>query len=469
MGIEGLNLFIKITYNQKDITSALAPYVTQINYSPSVGKKGSLSITLEDIAAKWRGPWYPVKTDKIAAEFGYDSKDTLKTGDTFIGEIRIAMPPDTVQIMASSADLTKAAETKKSETFKKKTLKEIVQKKAKDLGLTISGEIEDVKLEYKKQNNQSDFGFLKKLAEEYGYYMSVEGSKLVFAKKEKVQDKSTPIELDLKDCISLNFTDKTANVYKACTVSYWDNKKKKLISATVNAKGLKTGDTLIIKRRVENAAQAKKLAQSALTDKNERQVMAEVTVPGATKYTPGRQVKLSGVGVLSGTYTITTPKHSISRSAGWKCVLQMQRNELKPDDTQAAAKQKKGRKVKIKRNYPAVPSLPNAARIRGNIGGAEDCQLYTAQLWEQLKALILQRWPGCYIWVNSTTKGRHSSPEHYEGKAIDFSVERILNVVLTAEESYELEAMCQSVGFKTYNEYVKKSGNWTGPHMHVYW
>lgn len=96
MGIEGLNLFIKINYNQKDITSALAPYVTQIDFSPSVGKKGSLSLTLEDAAAKWKGPWYPVKTDKISAEFGYDSKDTLKTGDTFIGEIRIAMPPDTV-------------------------------------------------------------------------------------------------------------------------------------------------------------------------------------------------------------------------------------------------------------------------------------------------------------------------------------------------------------------------------------
>ena len=462
MGIEGLNLFIKITYNQKDITSALAPYVTQINFSPSVGKKGSLSITLEDIAAKWRGPWYPVKTDKIAAEFGYDSKDTLKTGDTFIGEIRIAMPPDTVQIMASSADLTKAAETKKSETFKGKSLKEIVQKKAKDLGLTLSGEIEDVKLEYKKQNNQSDFGFLKKLAEEYGYYMSVEGSKLVFAKKEKVQDKSTPLELDLKDCISLNFTDKTANVYKACTVSYWDNKKKKLISATVNAKGLKTGDTLIIKRRVENAAQAKKLAQSALTDKNERQVVAEVTVPGATKYTPGRQVKLSGVGVLSGTYTITTPKHSISRSAGWKCVLQMQRNELKPDDTQAAAKQKKGRKVKRNFNIPA--SLPNATELVDDRGISHRCQLKTKVMFDALRELVHRQWPGREFWASCTVEGQHSSQAHYDGRAIDLGV-----YPMTAEESDTLERLAQSVGFYTLNEYRKKSEHWTGPHLHVYW
>lgn len=462
MGIEGLNLFIKITYNQKDITSALAPYVTQINYSPSVGKKGSLSITLEDIAAKWRGPWYPVKTDKIAAEFGYDSKDTLKTGDTFIGEIRIAMPPDTVQIMASSADLTKAAETKKSETFKKKTLKEIAQKKAKDLGLTISGEIEDVKLEYKKQNNQSDFGFLKKLAEEYGYYMSVEGSKLIFAKKEKVQDKSTPIELDLKDCISLNFTDKTANVYKACTVSYWDNKKKNLISATVNAKGLKTGDTLIIKRRVENAAQAKKLAQSALTDKNERQVVAEVTVPGATKYTPGRQVKLSGVGVLSGTYTITTPKHSISRSAGWKCVLQMQRNELKPDDTQAAAKQKRGKKVK--KSFDIPTSLPNADELVDDRGIKHRCQARTKAMFDALRELVHKEWPGREFWASCTVEGQHSSQAHYDGRAIDLGV-----YPMTAEESFRLESLARSVGFKTFNEYVNDSTYKTGAHMHVYW
>ena len=59
-------------------------------------------------------------------------------------------------------------------------------------------------------------------------------------------------------------------------------------------------------------------------------------------------------------------------------------------------------------------------------------------------------------------EGKHSDPNHYAGKAVDFVVDG-----LTKAESRELEDICWQAGFKPYNEYIHDSRYKTGDHMHV--
>ncbi len=89
-------------------------------------------------------------------------------------------------------------------------------------------------------------------------------------------------------------------------------------------------------------------------------------------------------------------------------------------------------------------------------------QAQTAVKFRQLKTLINKRFPNREIHVTSTMGGRHISPAHPQGRAIDFVVDH-----LTIPESIEVEKMATKCGFHAFNEYIHDSPYKTGPHMHV--
>lgn len=468
MAINIPELYLKVSYNQKNITNALAPFVTSIEAEDYIGSKDSLTITLEDSEDKWKSKWYPVKTDTISLEFGYNGGSILKIGKFYIDEISFSAPPDTVHIKAVSADISKPLETAKTRTFKDKSLKQIVSQIATDAGLSLCGDIEDIQFKCRRQNRQSDLGFLKILADEYGYLMAVKENRLIFAKANSIKKNKTALKLDKKDLINITLKDKTHSVYKACTVTYWDASAKKNITYTSSVKGLQTGDTLQIKERAENEQQAKAKAEAALSAKNERQVSGHVSLPGSAAYTAGAQIEFSGLGVLSGIYTVVSAKHSLS-SGGWHCSMEIMRNELKPDNTQAAAKLSaaSGRSINgssIKTNGTGTADPMGWTTITDDRGVSYKVRKETAARFEILKAACRKQWPNRLLWISSSTGGTHSSAAHTDGRALDFGIDG-----LSARDSYTLESLAQRSGFKTYNEYVYRSAYWTGEHMHIYW
>ncbi|MDQ7824598.1 MAG: hypothetical protein RDV48_17485 [Candidatus Eremiobacteraeota bacterium] len=86
----------------------------------------------------------------------------------------------------------------------------------------------------------------------------------------------------------------------------------------------------------------------------------------------------------------------------------------------------------------------------------------SARCFQFLEHLVKTRFPGRSVIITSTTGGVHLDPRHYEGKAIDFIVER-----LTVEESKSLEDLARKSGFIPFNEYIYSSRYKTGDHMHV--
>lgn len=456
-------LYLKITYKKKDITSALAPFVVSIEATDTIGKKDTLSITLEDSEDRWKDKWYPVKTDTLTLEFGYKGGAILKVGKFYIDEINFNAPPDTVQIQAVSADISKPLETPHSRKFTDKSLKQIVEEIASEAGLKVDGQIDNVKFICRRQNNQTDLGFLKMIADEYGYFMAVKENVLIFTKKSDVKKSKTALKLHKHDCLSISLKDKTNTIYKACTIKYWSAKDKKQLTYTANVGGLKTGDTLIIKDRVENQEQAEKRAKAALNAKNERQVAGSIKVIGSSVYTAGTQVELQGLGILSGVYTIISAKHSFC-SAGWTCSLEVSRNELKPDDTQKATKKSGKRTSKGAGKGTTVSDPLGWTTIKDDRGLSYQVRRETAARFETLLQLCRQQWPGRVVWISSTTGDTHTSSAHGDGRAIDFGVDGI-----SKAESYTLESLAQQAGFNTFNEYVQRSTYWTGEHMHIYW
>jgi hypothetical protein len=91
-----------------------------------------------------------------------------------------------------------------------------------------------------------------------------------------------------------------------------------------------------------------------------------------------------------------------------------------------------------------------------------DMQAYTALKYRDLKELIEKEFPGRGVHITSTMGGRHMSPAHPDGRAVDFVVDN-----LTVEESKVVEQLARDVGFHVFNEYIHDSPYKTGPHMHV--
>ncbi len=455
MAIDIPTLQVKLKFGQKDVTTTLSEFITQIDYTDGLGAQDSIKLTLDDSKSKWRGDWYPIKTDELSLEFGYAGEKTIKA-KCFIDTITIKGKPDIIEIGAISGVVSEDLNTNKNATFEKKTLKQIVQQIAESHGLKVQGEIESITVKRRTQKDVSDYAFLEKLAKDFGYYFAVKNKQLIFCKKDKVKKDSSSLEITPQHCYEYSFTDKTSKVYKACTVRSWDPASKKFICHTEQAKGLKTGDELIITRRVENAEQAKALAKAALTARNERQVNGTLKLIGQHYYVAGVQLNLSGFGLLSGIYTVSEAKHTIN-SSGWTVSLTVARNELKADDPKDEKAKKSGN------GKPSVKNPNGWTHIVDDDGTSHDVRNETAACFNKLKTLVHKRWPGQPFWVSCTTEGKHSSQAHPDGRAIDCGVDGI-----SAKESYVLESLAQSVGFKTYNEYVNDSTYKTGGHMHIY-
>lgn len=454
------SLYAKILFNQKDVTTVLSEFVTGISVTDSVNECDNISLTLDDSSGKWRNQWYPVKTDQISIEFGYKGQSPVKVQNCFVDMISLTGAPDTVTINAKSGHIDKAMQTKVTKSYDNTTLRNIVNYIAQKHGLKVIGQIEDIKFKRKTQKNTSDESFLKKLAEEYGYYIAFKKGQLVFEKKENVKKDTSKLTITRQDCLRYSFRDQTSRVYKACTVTFWDAQKRQCITHTENVSGLKTGDTLIIRKRVESLDEAKKLAKSALTARNERQVEASLSVIGQNCYVAGAQINLTGFGVLSGVYTITRATHTLS-SSGWTVSLTANRNELKKDEPAQNGKRRSNRRKRfeahVQNPYSWTTIIDDVFLIK------RPCINETAYRYEILRELVHQRFPGRGFWVSATTNGGHDSPEHPQGRAIDCGVDG-----MTVAESYVLEELAQVAGFNTINEYVVDSRLKTGDHMHIF-
>ena len=101
---------VQISYNGKDITKDLAPYLKSFEYSDNAeDKSDEVQITLEDRDLLWCGDWFPEKGDTVEATIIVtdDSVETrLPCGSFEVDEVESDGPPNTVKIKAVSVPLS---------------------------------------------------------------------------------------------------------------------------------------------------------------------------------------------------------------------------------------------------------------------------------------------------------------------------------------------------------------------------
>lgn len=312
-----------LLYEGVDVTRDLAPMMEAVTYTDQVhGESDELELTAEDIDGRWLGAWYPTQGNLIDLRIGYLGQ-LLPCGKFRIDEIEAT--PGKITIRALAAAITKDLRTDKNRAFENRTLADVAGEIAAEHDLRVVGEIADIPLDRVTQAGEPDLAFLKRLAEDYGYAFSVREETLVFHELAALEVQAPTLTLGRDRITDFRLTDKTRRVYQACEVSYQDPATKKTISHRVEAAGIRTGDVLKRKVRVESPADAERKAQALLDKANGLKTTGSITIPGEPRLVAGANINLTGLGVLSGAYQVTKSTHSLQRGSGYSTSAEVKR------------------------------------------------------------------------------------------------------------------------------------------------
>lgn len=377
--------YLKVLYNGTNITEDVSRYLTSLSYTDKVaGESDELEIELDDSDGLWRGPWYPDKGAKLEVTLGYDEQQ-LSCGTFELDEIELSGPGDIVRLRGLAAGVTKALRTKRSYAHEKKTLRQIAQTVANRNGLTVQGNIPEVRFDRITQNRETDLAFLKRIGAEYGCLFSVRDNKLVFTTIYEIEERNASTELDRLDITSYSIKDKTTQTYKDAKVSYHNPKEKKVVetkyatSQEKNADGfaysqIASSDTQAIYTKAETKQQAEQKAKAHLHQANSIQQEGSITLEGNPLIIAGNNFMLTGMGKLSGTWHIHESRHTISRGEGYRTEATIKRVGTAEKGQQASTQRNKA-KLDAKRNPASVAVVPSKVEVRENPDGYRYSQI----------------------------------------------------------------------------------------------
>lgn len=191
---------------------------------------------------------------------------------------------------------------------------------------TTVSKLDGIRVDRVTQNEETDLAFLARVSAAYGLMFNIRNEQLIFTASADIERSDSVLTLSRSSITSYSFRDKTADTYKRARVKHHDPDNKEVVEATVNIgdddesldyEPETAGDDYEEISRVENSQQAEAKAKANLHSKNSETQSANISLPGNVLMVSGANVTLTGLGKLSGHYTIKESQHNFSRSGGY--------------------------------------------------------------------------------------------------------------------------------------------------------
>lgn len=330
----------RLIYEQKDITTDVAPYVRSVTYTDYIsGQSDLVEVEFDNVDGRWLNSWYPEKGDRLVLKLGYEGEDLHNCGSFEIDEIEPSGPPDIVIVRGLATGLRVSLRTRRSEAHDNTTLEAIAKKIAKRHGLRLVGTIRKIPIDRAAQYQERDLEFLTRVATDYGYAFKVAGNDLVFWEHANLRSRPPVADLVRQDLRTYSVRDKIKDVYLNGHGRYQDPKTKQLIVVGVNAgevgvvghttvvkqrrRGeVASGDSLIVASRAPTKATAERKVRAALDAANLELTTGTLEVEGNVRLLAGSTVSLA-LGKLSGTYLIDSARHRLDRGGGYRTEVEI--------------------------------------------------------------------------------------------------------------------------------------------------
>lgn len=359
--MDGRRVSVVIDYNGKNIDQYLQNDLISFSYNDAgSGEMDDISLQLDDRGGKWLRAWKPEKGDTIKATINTISWDKdgqklkLPCGQFEVDTVEPSGPPDVVDIKAIAVPVSGhlSLRTKRTKSWEKTKLKSIAQEIATRAKLKLNWQsASNPSYDQIEMSDQTDFNFLLENLNNEGLAVKVTNSQLVIFDEEEFEKKkpSFTIERGKSHVLSYKFENTaTDGLYSKCIVEYRSTTsvekktaaktttpttptkpkatattptkptttKKKVVKKTVivrgeyTAPGIKGPVLKITDKKVENAAEARRVAKNTLREKNKEVGKASLEMEGSTIYATGATFTLKGWGKADGKYIIESCNHS---------------------------------------------------------------------------------------------------------------------------------------------------------------
>lgn len=267
----------------------------------------------------------------------WDDTETLEAfpcGVFEIDQISLKGPPDTVTIKATSVPPTSSLRNQRnSRAWEEVRLSRVARDLASENGLELRFEsADDPYFDRLDQLEMSDMEYLQGLCSDNGLSLKATGTELVIFKQSEYEADAPvmTIERGASDLVSYSFEQKSNDIYSSAEVTYHDSKSGETLVGTFEDpdKSDSGFPTLIINERpasvdtggssgqdfsdITSSAQADKLAQESLRDKNKSENQVTFTLLGCPKLCAGVTVMVRGWGKFDGKYFVASSKHDVS-------------------------------------------------------------------------------------------------------------------------------------------------------------
>lgn len=318
---------VQITYNGKDVTADLRPFLLESSYIDKLnGESDELEITLADLDGRWLDGWYPEKGAEIQYAYGYAHSELVPAGSFDVDEVEFEGPPTTVRIKALATGLKNQPRTRKGKAYTKTTLRAIIDKVAKRIKAKVIGDVANIQIPKATQYQETDWAFLVRICFEYGYQVKLTNNNqtLVVAKMADLGEGTAIRTIRPQDVTRWRFRDKISTVPAKTEVRHYSHRKKRVLKAEAFSRHDKTAsDTRTRVVPAPNPAQHSAIAQAEQERHDIDKTSLEITLPGDKTLVAGVPVELAEWGKLNGVYLIIEARHPINRMSSFTTEIKL--------------------------------------------------------------------------------------------------------------------------------------------------
>jgi phage protein D len=215
--------------------------------------------------------------------------------------------------------------TKNSCGYEGQTITQIASTIAGKYSLNMVSEADDLNPVFERitQNQETDLGFLRRIATEHDYDFTIRGTNMVFYARSALEASPPVATVARGDVMQFTFTDRSYRIYETAQIAYQQPFAKALISQTADSTGsVPTTDSAKRVIRCENGQQAQLKAGSMLHAKNMVQQTVRLTCSGSPTLVAGNVITITGFGVSDGNYLIQQARHRLTRASGYTTAIE---------------------------------------------------------------------------------------------------------------------------------------------------
>lgn len=337
----GRRAWAEVTYDGRDISEDLQPYLLGVTYTDNRGGKADeVTISLQDRGGLWRADWLPglgaTLRVRIHADDWGEGGGSLFCGVFTLDKLSLAGPPSTVQLSGVSIPPGSVARTtKRSRAWEQVTLRRVAEDVAASAGLSLVWDVEEAPgiLDRVDQSSETDLAFLARVCRDYRIEVKAQDGQLVLWDVTAYQGKDPVTTYTLGESRVLGwsldvkaylYTPKVKVVYQD---PWWGVPQQSTVDEAEALRGPLPGDPLglegasfddaaaeVLRKRARSKAEAEAKAKAALLARTEHSAEGSITVVGDVRLVAANPIQLSGWGKLDGRYLLDTATHTLGKT-----------------------------------------------------------------------------------------------------------------------------------------------------------